>query len=252
MSSDDHFDTGDSDSDSEFTPITDPVLRRQATIKNFRIALADFRLGRANLLWPCVAMVVDAAFTLIDPAGVQFLGDDPDACTEYEAVAAMVWNEVCMTMFGSLCDDSGELAPEVDEDGKAWATISRDEIHRIVLEVLSDEFGPVPDCGSQGGTDDNPTLFDGLDSGDRGDEAGPAEDDQHEMWRSFADIVAREFDEQVGSSEVPADTVAMTTGVQVRTVDPLGFVDPKYIDQVADLIHGRLGCFPMGRPGRAD
>lgn len=231
MASDDHF-------DPEQSHHPDPAMRRHTIMKQFGIALADFRLGRAYLLWPCAAAVIEAAFTLIDPAGVQFLGEDPEAATEYRGVAARVWNEVCLGLVRSLQGESGELEPDVDENGKAWASIDRDEVHRIVVEALTDEFAT-----SKAVSLDTPTLFDLLDDAAEDDEA------ERRMWRDFADIVAREFDEQVETAEVPVDPVV---SVEVDTMDPIGFISKAAIDRVVDLIHGRIGVFPMGTPGGAD
>ena len=55
--------------------------------------------------------LIDRIGAVVRPhsAGASTLAAMAVPARELEAVAAMVWNDVCMAMFGSLCDDSGEL-----------------------------------------------------------------------------------------------------------------------------------------------
>ena len=97
-----------------------PSAARQRE-RAYRRALADFRLDRGHCVEPVIARIVEAAVFLVDPAGVLFLGENPECAEEYDAMSARVWRR--------LCD-------AVDEG----AEVSGVDVHQIVAEEHEREF----------------------------------------------------------------------------------------------------------------
>ena len=115
----------------------------------YRVALADFRLSRATELWPCVAAAVDAAFLLVDPGDVLYLGLKPGAAFEYEAVSARVWWRLCDRLEdGDEPATCGDDVAGIDETtGTVWrgpqtvhTALSVDSAIEIVHEEMASEF----------------------------------------------------------------------------------------------------------------
>lgn len=94
----------------------------------YRVALADFRLFRGEVIWPKVAAVVDAAFVLGDPIHASDPGGDPNTHLVYEDVAVRVWTYLISEMFDSLGTDQGTMR------------LTEGRVRDIVGEQLIQEF----------------------------------------------------------------------------------------------------------------
>jgi hypothetical protein len=165
----------------------------------YRVALADFRLRRAGLMPPCIAAIIDAVFLLIDPLDRQKLFQDGEAARAYDDLAGRVWLRLTAVLMIAAVyegmDDDGEMDPDaLDDDGEVTVTIPelpRNVLHRIVLEEVQTSLrGDVSEC--------------------------PTNDD-------FAEIVGREFGEQVAFDDNPPCAHVLEN-----------------VDVVTDMILGRL------------
>ncbi len=103
-------------------------IDREGLSRMYQIALVDFRLYRAGLLWPMVAAVVDAAFVLGDPVRASEPGGNPNTHLVYEEVTVSVWHDIIAAMFSSL------------EDDHRCMRISEQQVREIVGEALVAEF----------------------------------------------------------------------------------------------------------------
>ena len=124
---DEHTCNDDGDNETNGAECDHPI-DLEAVRRGYRVARADFGLGRSGWLWPCVAVAVDAAFLLGDPIGLVPFCDSPYLADRYEAVGARVWGELCST----LLDSAGEV--------EGLLTVSQAEVHQVLVEVLQQEL----------------------------------------------------------------------------------------------------------------
>ncbi|MEY4175971.1 MAG: hypothetical protein RI900_3136 [Actinomycetota bacterium] len=94
-------------------------------IHEYRLALAGFRLGRGDRLESVVAALLDAMLLLHDPGQCSYVGHNPSSGTEYDSVAARIWERLVLHHH--------------DHDGFVAA-----ECRALVLEEIEAEFRTVP------------------------------------------------------------------------------------------------------------
>lgn len=89
--------------------------------QRFRQALDWYLAGIGLRHEPVAAAAVFSAFTLLDPAGVLYLGDNPDPADEYRSIMERVWFETCR--------------------GIRKGGVSVDDVMTIVVDALIASFG---------------------------------------------------------------------------------------------------------------
>lgn len=94
-------------------------------INEYRLALAGFRLGRGDHLESVVAALLDAILLLHDPGQCSYIGFNPCGGTEYDAVAARIWERL------------------LQHHGEHHRFVAA-ECHTIVFEEIEAEFRAVP------------------------------------------------------------------------------------------------------------
>ena len=124
---DEHTCNDDGDNETNGAECDHPI-DLEAVRRGYRVARADFGLGRSGWLWPCVAVAVDAAFLLGDPIRLVPFCDSPDLSDRYEAVGARVWGELCSTLLDSVGEVEGRL------------TVSHAEVHQVLVDSVVEEF----------------------------------------------------------------------------------------------------------------
>ena len=158
----------DGENDTRGTECDQPV-DLDAMRRGYRVARADFGLGRTGWLWPSVAVAVDAAFLLGDPIGILPMGDSPDVQDRYETVGARVWSELCEALLATAGETPGVLVISKEDVTNALIGSVVEEFSDLVEEpdtelgeafaaIVGPEFGVDFDIemGSPGGIDPEP------------------------------------------------------------------------------------------------
>jgi len=94
-------------------------------IAEYRHALAGFRLDRGDCLDSAVAALLDAVLLLTDPAQCVFPGEDAHCASEYDTVAARMWERLLLHY--RECDE-----------------FRSDECAQIAYDEIDREFRSVP------------------------------------------------------------------------------------------------------------
>jgi hypothetical protein len=197
----------DGENDTTGTECDHPV-DPEAAVRAYRVARADFALGRTEWLWPCVAVAVDAAFVLGDPVGALPLCKDTEVAGRYDRVAARVWNALC----SALLDSTGQV------DG--LLVISYDEVYEILVDrVLSEYVDP---------------------EGRFGDGRSTEVDEQ------FASIIGDAFGVEVGRFVPPgtSDAVGSAAASPADSTEDV-IVNMERLEEMAGWLHRRLHALPF-------
>jgi hypothetical protein len=111
----------------------------------FSIALADYRLERGHILQPVLAMIIESATMLVNPAGVQVCGEDAQCAGEYDLMNARIWFRLCAS---AIEDEDHVLEPALvrtvfaEEFQREFEAIVPDlELEAEFWDVITAEFG---------------------------------------------------------------------------------------------------------------
>jgi hypothetical protein len=119
----------------------------------YRIALADYRLERGHILQPVLAMIVESSTFLVNPAGVQFCGEDAQCAGEYDRMNARIWFRLCATALDA--DDHFLKANVVrtvvveEFEGAFDVAVPDPEVDHQFWDVITTEFGDEPTVSTE-------------------------------------------------------------------------------------------------------